>query len=152
VKFGAGALEVMVRLIVVLWVNVPDVPVTVTVTVPSVAVLLAVKVKVLFPPVVLAGFNVAVTPAGRPDADKLTVPVNPFSGVTVTVLVPVEPWTTLTLLGEAETEKSGVGGVPQFGNLKLAMRVFQLNEPVVFMYSWVYQNVQSSTGSIVMAL
>lgn len=91
VKFGGGALEVTVRLIVVLWVNVPDVPVTVTVTVPSVAVLLAVKVKVLFPPVVLAGLNAAVTPAGRPDADKLTVPVNPFSAVTVTVLVPLEP-------------------------------------------------------------
>ncbi len=41
---------------------------------------------------------------------------------------------------------------PQFGNLKFAMRVFQLKAPVLLMYSWVYQNVQSSTGSTVMAL
>lgn len=41
---------------------------------------------------------------------------------------------------------------PQPGNLKLAMRVFQLKLPVVFIYSCVYQNVQSSTGSTVMAL
>jgi hypothetical protein len=40
----------------------------------------------------------------------------------------------------------------QLGKLKLAMRVFQLNTPVVLMYSWVYQKVQSSTGSICMAL
>ena len=40
----------------------------------------------------------------------------------------------------------------QVGNLKLAMRVFQLKLPVVFMYSCVYQKVQSSTGSTVMAL
>src|SRR5215468_12503978 len=36
---------------------------------------------------------------------------------------------------------------PQFGNLKFAMRVFQLKLPVVLMYSCVYQNVQSSAGS-----
>jgi hypothetical protein len=41
---------------------------------------------------------------------------------------------------------------PQVGNLKLAMRVFQLKLPVVTMYSWVYQKVQSSTGSTVIAL
>ena len=41
---------------------------------------------------------------------------------------------------------------PQPGNLKFAIRVFQLKVPVVFMYSWVYQNVQSSTGSTVMEL
>jgi hypothetical protein len=40
----------------------------------------------------------------------------------------------------------------QVGNLNDPMRVFQLNEPVFFRYSVVYQNVQSSTGSTVMAL
>jgi len=40
----------------------------------------------------------------------------------------------------------------QVGNLNDASRVFQLNEPVVFRYSLVYQNVQSSTGSTVIAL
>ena len=41
---------------------------------------------------------------------------------------------------------------PQFGKMKFAMRVFQLKLPVEGMYSWVYQNVQSSAGSTVMAL
>ena len=40
----------------------------------------------------------------------------------------------------------------QFGNLKLAIRVFQLKAPFVLMYSWVYQKVQSSTGSTCIAL
>jgi len=40
----------------------------------------------------------------------------------------------------------------QLGKLKLVMRVFQLNTPVVLMYSCVYQKVQSSTGLICMAL
>jgi len=35
--------------------------------------------------------NVAATPAGNPEADKLTLPVNPFSGLIVTVLVPLAP-------------------------------------------------------------
>jgi hypothetical protein len=42
--------------------------------------------------------------------------------------------------------------LPQFGNLKFAMRVFQLKLPVALMYSCVYQKVQSSTGSTVRAL
>ena len=127
----------------------PEVPVTVTVAVPVVAVLLAVRVKTL---VDVVGFvpKLAVTPAGSPDADKVTLPVKPPEGVTVIVLVPLLPWVMVRLAGEAESEKSGVP--PQFGNLKLAMRVFQLKDPVVFMYSCVYQKVQSSTGSTVMAL
>ena len=49
----------------------------VTETVPIVAVLLVVSVNVL---AVLAGFglNNAVTPLGRPDADKVTLPPKPF--------------------------------------------------------------------------
>ena len=43
-------------------------------------------------------------------------------------------------------------GYWQLGNLNDAMRVFQLNEPVFCRYSVVYQNVQSSVGSTVMAL
>jgi hypothetical protein len=72
----------------------------VTVAVPVVAVLLAVSVSVL---VVVAGFelNDAITPLGRPEADKLTLPLNPFCGVTAIVLVPLAPCTTLTLLGDA---------------------------------------------------
>ncbi len=70
----------------------------------------------------------------------------------VIVLVPFPPCVMVRELGEAAIEKSGEAVLPQPGNLKLAMRVFQLNVPVVFMYSCVYQNVQSSTGSTCMAL
>lgn len=38
------------------------------------------------------------------------------------------------------------------GNLNDAIQVAQLNEPVAFWYSVVYQKVQSSTGSTVIAL
>ena len=69
----------------------PEVPVMVTVTVPVVAVPPAARVNMLV--VLFAGFglNVAVTPFGRPVADKLTLPLKPFCGVTVIVVVPVAP-------------------------------------------------------------
>ncbi len=84
VKLGAG---VTVRLIVVVLLKLPAVPVTVIVAVPVAAVVLAVKVSVL---VVVAGFgvNTAVTPLGKPDAENVTLPLKPFAGVIVTVLVP----------------------------------------------------------------
>jgi hypothetical protein len=77
-------------LIVAFCVRLPDTPVTVTVASPVVAELLAVSVKML---VVVSGFalNDAVTPAGKPVAVKLTLPVNPFVGFSVIVLVPLPP-------------------------------------------------------------
>ena len=83
-------MELTVSEMVAVWVSEPDTPVTVTVAVPWAAELLAVKVKVLVP-VVLAGLNEAVTPLGNPEADRLTLPVKPLCGVTVTVLVPFDP-------------------------------------------------------------
>ena len=68
----------------------PDVPVIVTVALPVVAVLLAVSVNVLVVAVLL-GLNDAVTPLGRPEADRLTLPVKPFCGLTVIVLEPLVP-------------------------------------------------------------
>jgi hypothetical protein len=58
--------------------------------VPVAAVLLAVRVKEL---VVVAevGLKDAVTPLGKPDADKLTLPLKPFWGATVMVLEPLDP-------------------------------------------------------------
>jgi hypothetical protein len=79
-KLGTTA-AVTVRETVVELVKVPEVPVIVTPTVPVVAVPLAVSVKVLAP-VVLAGLKEAVTPLGNPEADKLTLPLKPFCGVT----------------------------------------------------------------------
>ena len=94
-------MERTVREIVVEFDKLPEVPVMVTVAVPVVAVLLAVSVNVL---VVVAGFvlNVAVTPLGNPDADKVTLPLKPFCGVTVIVLVPAVPCVIVKPLGEAE--------------------------------------------------
>ena len=86
--------------------RVPDVPVMVTVTVPVAAVLLAVSVSVL---VVVVGFGskAGVTPSGSPAAERVTLPVKPFSGETEIVLEPLLPWVTATLLGEADRVKSG---------------------------------------------
>jgi hypothetical protein len=61
----------------------PDVPVIVTVYCPVVAVLPAVKVRVLIP-VVGLGVKVAVTPLGKPDAARVTLPLNPYMGLTKT--------------------------------------------------------------------
>ena len=95
--------------------------------------------------------NAAVTPLGKPEALSVVAELKLFRLVTVMVLVPLVPWAMVSEEGEAPMVKSGVV-LPQVGNLKFAMRVFQLKVPFVFMYSCVYQNVQSSTGSTCMAL
>lgn len=85
-------------------------PVTVTVAVPVVAVALAAKVNVL---VVVAGLGLklAVTPVGRPDADRVTFPLKPLIGLTVIVLVPLLPCTTLKLVGFDNSVKLFAAGV-----------------------------------------
>ena len=105
VKFAAVE-AFTVRLIEVVWVKPLDVPVTVTVAVPVAAVLLAVSVNTLEE---VAGFGLkdAVTPVGKPEAEKVTLPLKPFDGVIVTVLVPLVPCAIVTLLGAAERLKSG---------------------------------------------
>ncbi len=67
--------------------SVPLVPVTVNVEFPPgvAAVVVTVMVEVPAPPVMVAGLNEAVAPPGRPLAVGVTVPVNPFTAVTVTV-------------------------------------------------------------------
>ena len=76
--------------------------------VPAVAALLAASVTTLVEVVGLVP-NVAVTPEGRPEADKFTLPVNPPEGVTVIVLCPLFPWVTVRLEGEADSVKLGLG-------------------------------------------
>ena len=156
VKFGVAA-GLTVSVMGVLWVSAPEVPVMVTVTVPVVAVLEAVSVSVEVALPFAGGVtglveNVAVTPLGKPEALSVVAELKPFRLLMVMVLVPLEPWLMVTELGEAAIVKSGVAVLPHVGNLKLAMRVFQLKLPVVFMYSSVNQKVQSSTGSTCMAL
>lgn len=97
------------REIVVVFVKLPEVPVIVTVKAPTAAVLAAVMVNVLVVAVLL-GLNDAVTPAGRPDADMLTLPLKPNCGVIVMVFVLLVPCVIVMLLKEVEREKFGDGG------------------------------------------
>jgi hypothetical protein len=96
-KFGA---PFTVRLTVVVLVRLPEFPVIVTVAAPAAALLLAENVSVLVV-VALPGLKEAVTPAGRPVADKLTVPLKPPSGATLMVLLPFDPCTSVRLFGDA---------------------------------------------------
>src|SRR5262249_7775449 len=100
-KFGPA---VTVREIVVEALKLPDVPVTVTSNIPVTATVLALSCSVLIP-VVLGGLNDAVTPLGKPEADKLTLSLKPLSGVTLMVLEPLLPWATLSKLGDAKSVK-----------------------------------------------
>src|SRR5260221_2225506 len=92
---------VTVRESVAILVKLPEVPVMVTVAVPVVAVALAVSVKVLVL-VGLLGLKEAVTPLGRSETGKLTLPVKPFCWVTVIVLVTIAACPMLTFAGGAE--------------------------------------------------
>jgi hypothetical protein len=51
--------------------------------------------------------NVAVTPAGKPEALRLTLLANPFFGVSVIVDVPLAPCLTDNEAGEAPMVKLG---------------------------------------------
>ena len=95
-----------VRLMVVVWVRLPEAPWTTIENVPMFALLVADNVSVLVA-VVLLGLKDAVTPRGRPEADKLTVPVKPFCGVAVIAEEIWLPRARLSELGEAERAKFG---------------------------------------------
>ena len=73
----------------------------VTVAEPRVAVLDAVSVNVLLV-VVLAGLKDAVTPEGRPLAESATDPAKLLRPLTVMVLVPLVPCTTLADVADNE--------------------------------------------------
>jgi hypothetical protein len=75
----AGARLLTVRFNVVVFVKLPDMPVMVIGLVPVAAVPLAVRVSVL---VGFAGFglNTAVTPLGKGELLKVTLPLKPFTG------------------------------------------------------------------------
>src|SRR6266700_1107892 len=97
-----------VSAIAVVRVSVPLVPVTVTVAFPVVAVPDAVKLSTLVP---VVGFvlNAVLTPVGTPLALSVTLPVNPFVGTTVMVLLAAAPpCTTVTLAGLGDSVKPGV--------------------------------------------
>lgn len=79
-------------------------PVTITTAVPVAAVALADSVSELVV-VVLVGLKEAVTPLGRPETDKLMVPLKPPCRATVIVLAPLEPCGTVNPVGAAEMVK-----------------------------------------------
>lgn len=81
---------VTVSEMVVVAISVPEVPVMVIALVPALAVLATVSVIPLEPVVGLVA-NARVTPEGRPDAARVTAPVNPFTSETAIVSVSVPP-------------------------------------------------------------
>src|SRR6202790_5058198 len=73
------------KLVVAEWVRLPLVPVMVTVEVAVGVVPSVVTVSVEVPlPLMVAGEKLAVAPAGKPLALRVTVPANPFRAPTVT--------------------------------------------------------------------
>jgi hypothetical protein len=112
---------------VVVLAKTPAVPVMVTLVVPTGTVPLAVNVNVLVF-AVLVGLNDAVTPFGSPEADKLTLPLKPFRGTTVIVLVVLLPCVTLTLAGDAARRKPGEG--PPAGQLFTRFAALTVPMPV----------------------
>jgi hypothetical protein len=103
------AAAVTVSPIVVVRIKLPDVPVIVTVDVPTTAELDAASVTKAVP-ATLPALKDAVTPPGRPDAARLTLPLKPFCALPVIVLAPLLPCVRLTLAGDTESVKL-VGGV-----------------------------------------
>jgi hypothetical protein len=81
----------------------------VTFTVPNDAAFVVVMVRVLVL-LVVDGLKIAVTPAGRFEADKVMLPEKPVCRVTVTVLALLAFCPTLRLLGAAVRENAPRGG------------------------------------------
>jgi hypothetical protein len=128
-KLGTAA-AVTARETVVVFVRVPEVPVIMTVAVPVAAVLLAVRVTMLefAGLVMLVGLKDAVTPMGKPEADKLTLPVKAFTEATEIVLVPLAPCAIDKLDGDEERENPGTG--PPVGQLFTKLVAFSVPMPV----------------------
>jgi hypothetical protein len=85
------------------------VPFTVTVDVPVVAFAAAVRVSVDVFVVGLGGSNAAVTPVGRPSAERVTAPVKPPLLVMLTVWVAVPPCVAVTVALATARVYVGVG-------------------------------------------
>jgi hypothetical protein len=96
-----------------------------------------------------AGLKLALVPDGTPLALRLTLCEPPLVTAVEMVDVPLPACPTVRDAGLAEIEKSD-GPVLQPVNLNVPIRVCQLNVPFAAMYSSVYQNVQSSAGSMLM--
>jgi hypothetical protein len=100
----------IVRLIVAVRVRLPDVPVMVTVEFPGLAEAVAESLTTAVEGVIPA-LNVATTPLGTPETVTVTVPENPFCGVSVIVLLPDVPGAMLSVVGEAVKVNDGGGTI-----------------------------------------
>ncbi len=114
---------------VVVCVPLGPVPVMASVYVPGgvLAAVATVNVELVEPPeggVTEAGLNVQVAFVGQPVTERPTELLKPFSEVTVTVELPDWPGVSVSDVGLAEIEKSGVAG-PQPLNLNDPIRVYQ---------------------------
>src|SRR2546421_541869 len=150
VKFGLGA--VTVSCTVVVWRPPPSAPFPVTVYVPAAALAAFTFSVALLPAVTDPGLSEALAPLGTPETARLTVPAVPLVNAVEMLIGPLAPCARLRLVGLAEIEKSLPADAGQPGSLNEAIRVCQLNAPSLGMYSFVYQNVQSSLGSMAIAL
>jgi len=150
-SFATGA--VIVNETVVECVALGPAPVIVTVYVPGVA-LPAPSVSVELPPALTdAGLNEAVAPEGKPLALNETVCAAPLVTAVAIVEVALPFCVAETAFGFAVIEKSsGAGAAPQPGSLNVPIRVRQLKEPFAGMYSFAYQKVQPSMGSMLIEL
>lgn len=95
--------SVIPRITVRYWLTDPLVPITVMRKSPGDPEQDSVEFTLL-PRVTLVGFSEHVTPAPA-DHERLTVPVNPFNALTVTMYVAVVPTGAATVGGFAEREK-----------------------------------------------
>jgi hypothetical protein len=95
---------------VIVLVSFPLVPVIVTVDVPATAVAPAVNVttSVAVPAIVVVARE-AVTPDGTPEITSEAVDAKPLAPTSEIVLFPVDPSLTLTVVGDAVSEKLGAG-------------------------------------------
>src|SRR2546429_468214 len=111
----------------------------------TVAPSLSVTVPVGVPEPV-AGFTVAVNVTAWPKADGFNEEIN----VVADKEEPGRPQDDNEEINVVADKEEP--GRPQDVNLKDPTRVFQLNEPLVVRYSFVYQKVQSSAGSTLIPL
>ena len=58
------------------------------------------------------GLKTAVTPVGKPDTLRLTLPLNPFTSVTASAALPEPPWRTLSAVVGLDKVKDGSPDVP----------------------------------------
>ena len=114
-------------MIVALLFRLPEAPEMLTAKVPVAELPVAVKATRL---VLVAGLvpNTAVTPLGKLDAVKFTLPLNPFTGFIVTVLKPDSPWRNVNVVGDADSVKLGCGA--DVGQLFTRFAAFTVPIPV----------------------